>query len=33
MDKKYDVLIIGCGVAGLYTSLSPPENLSVLVLS
>ena len=33
MDKKYDVLIIGCGVAGLYTSLSLPENLSVLVLS
>lgn len=33
MDKKYDVLIIGCGVAGLYTSLSLPENLSVFVLS
>ena len=33
MEKKYDVLIVGSGVGGLYTSLSLPENLSVLMLS
>ncbi len=33
MEKKYDVLIIGSGVGGLYTALSLPENLSVLMLS
>lgn len=30
---KYDVLIIGAGIAGLYTALSLPSNLKVLVLS
>lgn len=30
---KYDVLIIGGGIAGLYTALSLPSNLKVLVLS
>lgn len=33
MEKKCDVLIVGSGVGGLYTSLSLPENLSVLMLS
>ncbi len=33
MRKKCDVLIVGCGVAGLYTSLCLPENLNVIVLS
>ena len=30
---KYDVLIIGAGIAGLYTALSLPSNLKALVLS
>ena len=30
---KYDVLIIGAGIAGLYTAISLPSNLKVLVLS
>ena len=33
MEKKYDVLIVGSGVGGLYTALSLPENVSALVLS
>ena len=33
MEKRYDVLIVGSGVGGLYTALSLPEELSVLVLS
>ena len=33
MSKKCDVLIIGCGVAGLYTALCLPENLSITMLS
>lgn len=33
MEKKYDVLIVGTGLGGLYTALSLPENLSVLMLS
>ena len=33
METKYDVLIVGAGVGGLYTALSLPETLSVLVLS
>lgn len=33
MEQKYDVLIIGSGIGGLYTALSLPENLSILMLS
>ena len=33
MEKRYDVLIAGSGVGGLYTALNLPENLSVLMLS
>ncbi len=33
MSKKCDVLIVGCGVAGLNTALSLPSNLNVIVLA
>ena len=33
MSKKCDVLIVGCGVAGLNTALSLPENLNIIILS
>ena len=33
MNKKYDVLIVGTGVGGLYTALSMPENISILMLT
>lgn len=33
MDKKYDVVIIGAGVAGLYAALNFDEDISVLMLS
>ncbi len=33
MEKRYDVLIVGSGVGGLYTALSLPESVSVLMLS
>ena len=33
MLKRCDVLIVGCGAAGLYTALCLPENLNVTVLS
>lgn len=33
MREKYDVLIMGCGIAGLYAALQLNENISVLVLS
>lgn len=33
MEKKYDILIVGSGIGGLYTALSLPENLSILMLS
>lgn len=33
MQTKYDVLIVGAGVGGLYTALSLPDSLSVLMLS
>ncbi len=33
MDKQYDVIIIGTGVAGLYCALQYPEDVSVLLLS
>lgn len=31
--KKYDYIIVGAGVAGLYASLNIPEDKSVLILS
>lgn len=33
MSEKCDVLIVGCGVSGLYTALSLPQNLNITVLS
>lgn len=33
MSKKCDVLIVGCGVAGLNTALSLPENLNIIILA
>ena len=33
MSKKCDVLIVGCGVAGLNTALSLPENLNITILA
>ncbi len=33
MDKKYDVVIIGTGAAGLYAALNFPKNISVLLVS
>lgn len=33
MRKKCDVLIVGCGIGGLYTALCLPENLNIAVLS
>ena len=33
MTKKCDVLIVGCGVAGLNTALSLPENLNIIILA
>ena len=33
MSKKYDVLIIGAGIAGLYSAMRLPESMKVLVVS
>lgn len=33
MDKRYDVVIVGTGVAGLYAALNFPESVSVLLIS
>ena len=33
MKKNYDVIIAGCGAAGLYGAINLPKELSVLVLS
>ena len=32
MKRRYDVIIVGAGVAGLYCALNLPENKSVLVI-
>ncbi len=32
MTKKYDVIIAGCGAAGLYAALNLPEELNVLII-
>lgn len=33
MDRQFDVIIVGTGVAGLYGALNYPEDISVLMLS
>ncbi len=32
MAKKYDVIVVGAGIAGLYTAASLPDSMKVLVL-
>jgi aspartate oxidase len=32
MPEKYDVLIIGAGIAGLYAAMNLPESKKVLVV-
>lgn len=32
MDKKYDVIIVGTGAAGLYAALNFPKDISVLLV-
>lgn len=32
-ERNYDVVIAGCGVAGLYTALSLPRDMKILMLS
>ena len=32
MSVNYDVIIAGCGVAGLYAALNLPQNLNILIL-
>lgn len=33
LQKEYDVIVVGCGAAGLYTALNLPSSLQVLVLA
>lgn len=33
MDKKYDVIIVGTGAAGLYAALNFPKDINVLLVS
>lgn len=33
MKKKYDVIIVGTGAAGLYAAINFPDNISVLLVS
>lgn len=33
MDKNYDVVIVGCGVAGCFTALNLPKNLKILMIT
>ena len=33
MDKKFDVIIIGTGAAGLYAALNFPSDINVLLVS
>ena len=33
MDKKYDVVIVGTGAAGLYAAISFPRDISILLVS
>jgi len=32
VDRKYDVVIIGAGIAGLYAAMQLPESKKVLVV-
>ena len=33
MKKQYDVVIVGCGVAGCFTALHLPKETQILMLS
>ena len=33
MDKKFDVIIVGTGAAGLYAALNLPEDINALLVS
>ncbi|MDE6313966.1 MAG: L-aspartate oxidase [Lachnospiraceae bacterium] len=33
MEKEYDVIIVGCGVAGCYTALNLPEDKKILMIT
>ena len=33
MDKRYDVVIVGTGAAGLYAAINFPRDVSVLLIS
>ena len=33
MEKQYDVIIVGTGVAGLYAAINFPDEVSVLLIS
>lgn len=33
MEKQYDVIIVGCGVAGCFTALHLPEDCSILMIT
>ena len=32
MSRNYDVIIVGCGAAGLYAAINLPANLNILIL-
>ena len=32
MDKKFDVVIVGTGAAGLYAALNFPESVNILLV-
>ena len=33
MDKKFDVIMVGTGAAGLYAALNLPEDINALLVS
>jgi len=33
MNRKYDVLIIGTGIAGLYTACNLKEDIKILIIT
>lgn len=33
MQKNYDIIIAGCGTAGLYTAINLPSDMKILILS
>ena len=33
MNKKYDVIIVGCGVAGCFAALHLPDTYEILMIT